>query len=64
MVCHVSGVRGKQNEEGVHHVQQGLGQVAVQFCEAVGELGDIDGDELIGVLDAVIECRDAVKGQL
>jgi len=64
MVCHVSGVRGEHNDEGTYHVQQGLGQVAVQLGKAVGELGDIDGDELIGVLDAVIERRDAVKGQL
>lgn len=64
MVCHVSGIRGNQKQEGVYHIQQGLGQVAVQLGKAVGELGDIDGDELIGVLDAVVECRDAVKGQL
>lgn len=51
-------------EESTHHIQHGFCQVAVELGEAVGELGYIDGDQLIRVLYSVIQRRDAVEGQI
>lgn len=46
------------------HVQDGFRQVRIQLRQAVGETGDIDGDELIWVLDAVIQSRQGVEGHV
>ncbi len=47
-----------------YHVEYGLGEVAVELGQAVGEFGHVDGDELVGVLYTVVKSRDAVKGEI
>ena len=47
-----------------YHVEYGLGEVAVELGQAVGEFGHVDGNELIGVLYTVVESRDAVKSEV
>lgn len=46
------------------HVQDGFRDVAVDLCEAVAELCDVDGDELVCVADTVIEVAKLVEGHV
>src|SRR6266480_7885021 len=46
------------------HVEDWLRNVGVHFGERVGKFGDIDGDELIGVLYSVVESGKRVEGHL
>ena len=46
------------------HVEDGLGEVRVELSKTVGELGHVDGDELVGILYPIVERREAVKGHI
>ena len=47
-----------------YHVENGLGQVAVQFCQTIGKLGHVDDNQLIGVVYPVVKSRKTVEGQV
>lgn len=47
-----------------YHIENRFGQVAVELSKTVGEFGDIDSNELIGVLYTVVQCGNSVKCKL